>query len=485
MGWTYAKWPPVGASDKPRWTSSVWGEETGKGTVWRRVMASVDLRKELECSICLNIYTDPITLKCGHNFCRNCIDRVLDIQERSEGYSCPECREEFQERPSLRRNITLRNIVETFLSAQPAQEKSGVFCTYCIHTPLPAVNTCLHCEASLCDNHLRVHSKSPEHVLCDPTTSMENRKCSIHKKVLEYYCTEDSSCICVYCGFIGEHRGHQVETLNVASETKKKKLRNVLQKLMTEREETEKRVQSLQEHRRKVQGKADDETERVTALFRDLRRRLEDLEKRVLSEISGQAEQVSLSLSDMIKKLEIKKEELSRKMGDIEELCNMTDPLTVLQESDTGDLCHTEDRDDEDGKRRDKLLHDGGDLDVARISHTLHTGLSDILQQTLGVTDLLLDVSTAGNHLHISDDRKIASWSDESQNHPETPERFHSHQVINSIDLDYEPGWISFYDLCDPIQHLHTFTSTFTEPLHAGVYVGNGSCIKISGGELV
>ncbi|XP_040191681.1 E3 ubiquitin/ISG15 ligase TRIM25-like [Rana temporaria] len=632
-------------------------------------MASADLRKELECSVCLNIYTDPVTLKCGHNFCRDCIGRVWDTQEGSGGYSCPECREEFQDRPALHRNITLRNIVENFLSTHPDQEESRVFCTYCIHTPVPAVISCLHCEASLCDNHLRVHSKSPEHVLCDPTTtSLENRKCSVHKKILEYYCTEDSSCICMSCGFIGEHRGHQVETLDEASEMKKKKLRNVLQKLMTEREEMEKRVQSLEEHRRKVQGKADDETERVTVLFRDLRRRLEDLEKRVLREISGQAERISVFINDLLQDLEIKKEELSRKMGDIEELCNMTDPLTVLQESDTGDLCDTED-DEEDRERRDNLLHDGGDLDVAGISHTLHTGLSDIMsggnvekctgthvyphsttggeghtnaepfrphpqlsptiqhshpqpsptiqpsrphpqpsptiqpfrphpqtsptiqpsrphpqpsptiqhshlqaggpnigavQQTSGVsgvTDILLDVRTAGNFLHISDDRKTASSSLSHQNRPETPERFEYCQVMSSqrfssgrhywevdvggslfwrvgmcypsidrrgdqsligynkkswclerglwgnqysvthdsnkiplpgvvsskrvgIDLDYEAGRISFYDLCDPIRHLHTFTTTFTEPLHAGVWVWvGGGCIKICGGN--
>ena len=58
----------------------------------------------------------------------------------------------------------------------------------------------------------------------------------------------------------------------------------------------EKKVQSLEEHRRKVQGKADDETERVTLLFRDIRRRLEDLEKRVLREISGEAERISVLL---------------------------------------------------------------------------------------------------------------------------------------------------------------------------------------------
>ncbi|XP_040202991.1 E3 ubiquitin-protein ligase TRIM39-like [Rana temporaria] len=521
-------------------------------------MASGDLRAELECSVCLNIYTDPVNLRCGHNFCRVCIDLVLDTQGGSGGYSCPECREKFPDRPALQRNITLRNIVENFLSAQPHQEESGVFCTHCVDSPVPAVRSCLLCEVSLCDKHLRVHKKSPEHILCDPTLSMESRKCSVHKKILEYYCTEDETCICVSCCMIGGHKGHEMESLDEASEKKKETLRNVVQKLLTKREETEERVQSLQEHRRKVEEEAAGDTERVTVLFRDLRRRLEDLEKRILREISGRAERISISIRD----LEIKKEELSRKMRHIEELCNMMDPLTVLQESDTGDLCDTEDGDNEDRERHEKLLHDGGGLDVAGISHTLHT-LSDIIREVnvdfyiQGAADILLDVNTAHNLLHISDDRKTVSRSDRKQNRPKTPERFQYYpQVLSSrsfssgrhywevdvggsdwwivgmchpsiergggqsaignnkkswglvrsndqygvrhdskvillptnissnrvrIYLDYEAGWISFYDLCDPIRLLHTFTTTFTEPLHAGIYVYKG-CIKICGG---
>ncbi|XP_068122678.1 E3 ubiquitin/ISG15 ligase TRIM25-like [Hyperolius riggenbachi] len=445
-------------------------------------MASADLSQELECPVCLTIYTDPVNLRCGHNFCRVCIDRVLDTQEGSGGYSCPECREGFMKRPTLQRNIALRNIAQSFLSNQPDQEETGVRCTYCIHSAVPAVMSCLLCDASLCDNHLRVHSKAPEHVLCDPNTSLENRKCSVHKKILEYYCTEDAACICVSCTLAGQHQGHQVEMLDEASEKKKKKLRNVLQKLMAETKEAEKRVQSLEERRRKAQETADGEIEKVTALFRDLRRQLEDLEKRVLSDIIRQAEQVSQPYNDIIQQLEIKKEELSRKMRHIEELCNTTDPLTVLQESDTGDLCDTEDR-----KRHDKQLHDGGDLDVAGISHTLHTGLSDIMsgvivqkhidtqvyphsstedkvpitaklsrprpqptpttqhtqqqagrtnigaaQQTSGrpvYADILLDENTAGFMLRVSDDRKTVSMSDRSQNYPK---EFQYYQVLSS-----------------------------------------------------
>ncbi|XP_040211139.1 E3 ubiquitin/ISG15 ligase TRIM25-like [Rana temporaria] len=525
-------------------------------------MASSDLRQELDCSICLTTYTDPVNLRCGHSYCRVCIDRVLDTQGGSGGYSCPECREEFRDRPVLQRIITLRNIVETFRSTQLEEGKTGIFCTYCIHSPVTAVKSCLLCEASLCNDHLRVHSKAPEHVLTDPTTSMEKRKCSIHKKILEYYCTEDSACICVTCSLAGEHRGHKVETLDEASEKKKQKLRNVLKEIVSNRKEIEQRVRSLQELKGRVQEKSAGERERVTALFIELRRHLEDLEKRVRRNISSQEERISLSLSDLIDQLEINKEDLSRKMEDIEKLCNMTDPLTVLQESDTGDLCDTEEGDNEDRERHDRILHDGGDLDVSGISHTLHAGLSDMIKEVnvffniQEASDILLDVNTAGNYLQISDDMKTASRSYIHQKRPETPERFQNFiNVLSSrrfssgrhywevdvsksewwvvgmcypsierrgegsvigynkkswclvrynnqyfirhdskdirispdlssnrvrISLNYEAGQIFFYDLCDPIRHLHTFTTTFTEPLHAGLGVWDGH-VTISG----
>ncbi|XP_075061646.1 E3 ubiquitin/ISG15 ligase TRIM25-like [Mixophyes fleayi] len=393
-------------------------------------MASADLRQELDCSICLNIYTDPVTLRCGHNFCRVCIDRVLDTQEGSGVYTCPECRAEFQDRPVLEKNRHLCNIAEHVQSIP--EEETGIFCTYCVHSPVPALKTCLRCEASLCDIHCKTHNKSAEHVLLDPTTSFEKRKCSVHKEILKYFCSEDAACICVSCCLIGEHRGHQMESLDVASEKKKEELRNVLQKLTTKREETERRVQSLQERRREDQEKAACVTEKVDALFRDIRKWVRVLEKRVLSEISRQEDHISLTVSDLIQQLEIKKDELSRKMRHIEELCNMSDPVTVLQEPETGDFCDTEDR-----ERHDDQVHDVGDLDVGLISRTIHQGLSDIITHiniefvAQEATDIVLDTNTAANVIYILGDRKTASRSDIDQNRPGTPERFQCPQVIS------------------------------------------------------
>ncbi|XP_075422403.1 E3 ubiquitin/ISG15 ligase TRIM25-like [Ascaphus truei] len=517
-------------------------------------MASADLREELTCPICLSIYTQPVMLRCGHNFCQGCIGSVWDSQEGSGVYTCPECRKRFQERPALQRNLTLCNIVERFLSTQPEQEEAVIFCTYC-DSSVPAAKTCLLCEVSLCDQHLKKHNKSEEHVLTEPTTSLENKNCSIHKEPLKYYCSEDAACVCVSCCVFGEHRGHQVEPLNEASEKKKVKLRNVLEKLTSERQGTEKRAQSLQEQKREMQEKAAGVTYRVIALFRDIRGQLEVLEKRVLSEITRQEEQVSLRVSNLIQQLEMRKNELSREMLHIEELCNIPDPLTVLHghESDNVDFCDDEEGDNEDRKNGDKKVPAFVDLNDVLISVTIQR-LADIVTDLKAkrgfyvqeASDILLDVNTVANNVSVSRERKhlrpntaerskhcqvlstrsfssgrhywevetseLGSWrvgisypsieregrhswigcnkkswclcmynNKHSAIHDMNGEHIYSESSVQrlGIYLDYEAGRLSFYQLCDPIRHLHTFTATFTEPLHAAFYVDLNGWVRI------
>ncbi|XP_063791420.1 E3 ubiquitin/ISG15 ligase TRIM25-like [Pseudophryne corroboree] len=520
-------------------------------------MASACLREELSCSICLNLYTDPVSLRCGHNFCQECIVRVLDTQEAG-GYSCPECRAEYQERPSLEKSRKLSNIAKHFLLTPLHSEDSGVSCMYCLQAPVPAVKTCQQCETSLCEDHLSAHNRSLEHVLIEPTSSLENRKCQTHKKLLEYHCCEDAACVCVSCFVTGPHKGHQVLSLDEAVRVKKKTLREHLEKLTSRTEDMEKRVQSLQDHRRKVQKKVADASERVNVLFMDLRKQLEDLESQVLSEISREEEEISLGILNLIQELETQKGELSRMMGHIEELCNVADPLTVLQdgESDQCDL-------DNLGNINIPATQGGDekDYDDNVFKIILHTALSEIFAGAKKIfsvpeaTDLSLDINTAANSVTVSGDLKSASWKKVQICREETPERFMCYcQVLStttfskgqhyweveasnsaywmvgvacaSIDrkgtgskmgnntkswclnradnchlvkhnsvsttlypespvcrlviyLDYEAGRLSFYQLCDPIRHLHTFSATFTEPLHAAFLVWKDGWVRI------
>lgn len=159
--------------------------------------------ENLSCYICLNPYTDPVSLQCGHRFCRDCIAHELDTQRGSRVYTCPNCGEEFLECPPMPKKRRLHT-VET------------VPCTYC-DGPVPAEKTCLHCDASLCAKHLTKHSTGPEHVLIEPTASPEDRKCSVHQKVLDHYCTDHSVFICSLCYHGGDHQTHEVLLLNIHS----------------------------------------------------------------------------------------------------------------------------------------------------------------------------------------------------------------------------------------------------------------------------
>uniref|UniRef100_A0A667ZVZ7 Uncharacterized protein n=1 Tax=Myripristis murdjan TaxID=586833 RepID=A0A667ZVZ7_9TELE len=47
------------------------------------------------CSICLDVFTDPVTTPCGRNFCKTCITQHWDD---NAPYQCPVCKEVFNQR---------------------------------------------------------------------------------------------------------------------------------------------------------------------------------------------------------------------------------------------------------------------------------------------------------------------------------------------------------------------------------------------------
>ncbi|XP_068103263.1 E3 ubiquitin-protein ligase TRIM39-like [Hyperolius riggenbachi] len=516
-------------------------------------MASAALGDELSCPICLDLFTEPVSLRCGHNFCYHCIVTALDTQEGSGAFSCPECREEHPGRPLLDKNRKLSSIVENFRSMQ--EDETKIPCTYCVDSPVAAVKTCLQCEVSMCEKHLMAHNKTVDHDLTEPTSSVGNKKCSIHKKLLEYYCYEDSTCLCVSCCLVGTHIGHHVELLQEAAKEKKEEQKLVLKKLTSKRMSSVNRILSLRDRKKEVQEKADSIKNMVTSLYEDIIRQLEMQKKEVLSEVSSQEKQIVGSLSDQILDLEEHKDEMSRKIGHIEKLYNLTDPISVLQDPEV-DPSDQEDDDEQPDP----------DLDDFLISLVLQGSLQDLiitiksqLQTKFCIqemSNLSLNPKTAHELVALSEDLKTASFSEAEQNRPKLPERFRRYPQVMSVEtfscrtrywevevsdsgawevgvsypsivrkgeessfgdnnkswclhmcdndyvavhdsqeedvvplstcrrlglyLDYEAGHLSFYQLGDKITHLHTFTATFTEPLHAAFYIYKGAWIKIT-----
>ncbi|XP_073400152.1 uncharacterized protein [Dendrobates tinctorius] len=334
----------------------------------------------------------------------------------------------------------------------------------------------------------------------------------------------------------------------------KHNVHQVLEEMTSQNGHLHQRVQKLQEEMGAEKAKAEDISRRMNVLFINSRRQLDLLEKRILSEISRQEEQASKSVSDLIQKLKVKNEELCRDIGHIKELRTSNGPLMALQETEYN-------TNTERGTERSLCAVRDHDMDVGLISAMLHSGLSDMITgikrgiYAQEITDLLLDVNTAENHVHISEDLKTATWSQRDLQRPESEERFDHSQVLSStgvatdqgywevetsgtgawrvgmsyagvarkgrqgsvgnneqswalcrwingleyavihnwkttpipdkissqrfgIYLDYGAGRLSFYELGDPVKHLHTFLSTFTAPLHAAIYVWDRECDK-------
>lgn len=42
------------------------------------------LPEEAVCSICLDYFKDPVTIHCGHNFCRGCITQVWGVSDENK-----------------------------------------------------------------------------------------------------------------------------------------------------------------------------------------------------------------------------------------------------------------------------------------------------------------------------------------------------------------------------------------------------------------
>uniref|UniRef100_A0A8C4P3F4 RING-type domain-containing protein n=1 Tax=Dromaius novaehollandiae TaxID=8790 RepID=A0A8C4P3F4_DRONO len=125
------------------------------------------LKDELSCPICLSVYRNPVSLSCGHSFCRECIQRALGVQQQSKAsYSCPMCKSQLEPMLELQKNFQLCSIVETFLATtsegkqgkSSPEERKMVLCDFCLDQPQPAVKICLTCDSSLCQVHLNKHN---------------------------------------------------------------------------------------------------------------------------------------------------------------------------------------------------------------------------------------------------------------------------------------------------------------------------------------
>lgn len=76
-------------------------------------------------------------------------------------------------------------------------------CDCCPDKENLAVKTCMKCEVSLCNEHVKAHLERPafaDHPLVKPLLEILKRKCPVHRdEVMRKYCKESKSYVCNLC----------------------------------------------------------------------------------------------------------------------------------------------------------------------------------------------------------------------------------------------------------------------------------------------
>ncbi|XP_006160399.1 tripartite motif-containing protein 43-like [Tupaia chinensis] len=251
-------------------------------------------QKELTCFICLNYLTDPITIGCGHSFCRPCL--CLSWEEAKIPACCPICREPSRQK-EFKTDIRMKNLVSIARKASLWQ--------------------CLSSEEHLCGTHHET------------------------KKV---FCEEDKSLLCLLCSKSQEHETHRHCPIDGAAEEYREKL---LQQMRTLWEKIQENQRNLNEesditnrwmcyvYRRAEMTRDAYWAQMNRAEYRDLHPVLHEEEQQHLEMLKKEREEILLQLEISKAKMERKKKHLRKTYEELRKMCYKPD-VELLQ--DLGDI---------------------------------------------------------------------------------------------------------------------------------------------------
>ncbi|XP_054481026.1 E3 ubiquitin-protein ligase TRIM21-like [Anoplopoma fimbria] len=387
------------------------------------------------CGICLDIFTDPVTLTCGHNFCQNCITHHWDSSTQCQ---CPTCKFPFYKRLDLRVNTFISDMAAQFResagrssSDQQAAKPGEVPCDICTESKRKAVRSCLMCLASYCDAHLQPHLTAPplkRHQLIDPVENMDVRVCTIHDKPLELFCKTDQICVCMLCPVL-DHRSHEVIPLKEQFEKKKAELGKREAKMHRMIQERRLKIQEIKRSAKLSKEAADREMADGVLIFTSLIQSLERNQAELIGAIEAAQKMTEKQAKGFIQELEKEISELIRKHAEMEQLSRSHDHLHFLESfaslnasaptKDWKEVCI--DQPSFEGAVRTA---------VDQLEETLSEEMKKLLREAdlnsfkLFAVDVTLDPDTAHCALILSDDCKQVHHGDVKKNLPENPNRF-------------------------------------------------------------
>ncbi|KAJ8798165.1 hypothetical protein J1605_016798 [Eschrichtius robustus] len=280
------------------------GPRTGPGAGAEALALAVELQGEATCSICLELFREPVSVECGHSFCRACIARCWErpgpgataaSHKLSCSLPCPQCREPArpgQLRPN-RQLAAVATLLRRFSLPAGAQGERG----------------------------------PPEAVAAG---------CAQHREPLKLYCQDDGRAICVVCDRAREHRAHAVLPLDEAVQEAKELLESRLKVLKKDLEDYEEFRSTEEKESKDLLKQMAAEREKVGAEFQALRAFLVEQEGRLLGRLEELSREVTQKQNENLAQLGGEIAQLSKLSSQIQETTCKSDldflqnPVTAL-----------------------------------------------------------------------------------------------------------------------------------------------------------
>ncbi|XP_070838230.1 E3 ubiquitin-protein ligase TRIM21-like isoform X1 [Chaetodon trifascialis] len=378
------------------------------------------------CSICLDVFIDPVTTPCGHNFCKSCITTYWNVNVQ---WKCPMCKKLFTTKPELHVNTFISEMV-AHSSEQRVSKPGEVSCDVCTGTKLKALKSCLVCLVSYCETHLEPHltvSGLKRHQLIDPVENLEGRMCMKHDKPLELFCKTDQTCVCMLCTVL-DHKAHDVVPLREEYDGKKAELRKTEAEIQQMIQKRRLKIEEIKQSVRLSKENADREIAEgfqvFTSLMESVERGLDELIK-TIEEKQKTTEQLTEVFID---ELEQEISELMKKSTEVEQLSRSEDHLQLLQRFPSLQSAST--TNDWTEVSVPPASYEGTVVRaVAQLEETLSEEMKKLIEAELKrvqqyAVDVTLDPDTAHPNLILSDDGKQVNPGDVRKTLPDNPERF-------------------------------------------------------------
>ena len=202
-----------------------------------------NLKKYVECSICLESFTEPKTIACLHTFCCECLKKHALTSQRDGQFRCPECQTQiaipegnrFDQLPTS----FLHNSLLSLLAFQQSGNGSQISCKVCTKKSAE-LSYCFGCEMLLCQGCLQAHEMfqttafsghkvtSVKQFQVEDYEALLKRKAFCaqkyhEKEVTRFYCRVCQTCICQICLSM-EHKTHEIELLDKVADEERAKI---------------------------------------------------------------------------------------------------------------------------------------------------------------------------------------------------------------------------------------------------------------------